>query len=71
MLILGAGGGGGRRKKKEEGKIQNCYEVIGLPMKGRETMDQTASAGICIRTSAPVFSLARCEPASGRMRSTK
>ena len=34
-------------------------------------VDQNASAGRVISTSAPVFNLARCAPASGSMRSTK
>jgi hypothetical protein len=33
--------------------------------------DQKASAGMAISTSAPVFSLVRWAPASGRMRSMK
>ena len=36
-----------------------------------ETRAQNASAGRVISTSAPDFSLAKCAPASGSIRSTK
>ena len=54
--------------------VSSAPPPIHLPIRfanREETIDQNASAGRVISTSAPVFSLARWAPASGSMRSTK
>jgi len=54
--------------------VSSAPPPIHLPIRcanTEETMDQNASAGRVISTSAPLFSLVRCALASGSMRSTK